>query len=168
MSIKTQLRVMAVAAAFGLLASTQASAHSIRAVTAPANWTFSGAAQVVIPGMTTAPFVKLFGRNYIVNFSAECAVDAPAGNSSGWTDVDIVLLNLAGAVVTTLAPTAGAFDGFCAANGTAGFDGWEMNAINAVVPAALPAGVYRAQVRARLNGGATGGWFGERSLIVTY
>lgn len=168
MSIKTNLRVMAVAAAFGLLASTQASAHSLAAVTNPLNWQFAGAAQVAIPGMTTPLFVKLAGRRLIVNFSAECSVNAPASNSSAWTDVDIVLLNGAGAVVTTLAPTVGAFDGFCASNGTAGFDNWQMNAINAVVPPTFPAGVYRAQVRARLNGGATGGWFGERSLIVTY
>lgn len=162
----TSLRRTVLAATVGLLAATGASAQSVAAVTAPANWTFGGAAQVVIPGMTTPFFAKLAGGRNIVTFSSECSVNAPAGNHSAWVDVDIVLISAAGAA-TVLAPTVGSADAFCGANGTLGFDHWSTHAISAVVPPALPAGLYRAQVRARLNGGATGGWFGERSLIVS-
>ena len=115
------------------------------------------------PSGATAPGS---GQRIVVTFSSECSVNAAAGDTAAWTDVDIVVLNLLGAVVQTLAPTVGAGDAFCASNGTAGFDGWETNAVTAFGGTGLPAGNYRVQVRARLNGGATGGWFGERSLIV--
>lgn len=162
----TAFRRTVLAGAATLLVATGASAQSVAAVTAPANWTFAGAAQVVVPGMTTPFFAKLAGGRNIVTFSSECSVNAPAGNHGAWVDVDIVLINAAGAA-TVLAPTVGNADAFCGANGTLGFDNWNTNAISAVVPTTLPAGFYRAQVRARLNGGATGGWFGERSLIVS-
>lgn len=165
MSIKSIWRVGAIAAALGLLTSLPAAADGITAVTNPNNWTFVGAAQVGVSGMTTAFFANALNQRFYVTFSSECAVNAPAGNTSAWTDIDIVVLNAAGAVVQTMPPTVGAGDAFCASNGTAGFDGWETNAVTAV-SGPLPAGVYRVQVRARLNGGATGGWFGERSLVV--
>lgn len=166
MNLVNSLRRCAVIGAFATLASGHASADVLSAVTSPANWTFNGAAQVAIPGMTSALFANPLNGRFVVTFSGECSVDAPAGNSIAWTDVDIVVLNAAGAAVRVLPPTVGAADAFCAANGTAGFDGWESNSITAVNGAGLPAGLYRVQVRARLNGGATGGWFGERSLVV--
>lgn len=166
MSFINTLRRCAIAGAIATLASSQASADVLSAVTAPANWTFVGAAQVAIPGMTSALFANPLNGRFVVTFSGECSVNAAAGSSSAWTDVDIVVLNAAGAVVRTLPPTVGAADAFCASNGTAGFDGWESNSITAVNGTGLPGGFYRVQVRARLNGGATGGWFGERSLVV--
>jgi hypothetical protein len=166
MNFVNKLRRGAIIGAFAALATSHASADVLTAVTAPANWNFAGAAQVAIPGMTTPLFVNPLNGRFVVTFSSECSVNAPAGNSIAWTDVDIVVLNAAGALVRVLPPTVGAGDAFCAANGTAGFDGWESNSITAVSGAGLPAGLYRVQVRARLNGGATGGWFGERSLVV--
>lgn len=166
MNFVNTLRRTAIIGAIATLATSHASADVLTAVTAPANWTFAGAAQVAVPGMTSALFANPLNGRFVVTFSGECAVNAPAGNSSAWTDVDIVVLNAAGALVRTLPPTVGAADAFCASNGTAGFDGWESNSITAVNGVGLPAGVYRVQVRARLNGGATGGWFGERSLTV--
>lgn len=166
MSIKSNLHRYAMAGAFTLLAATQASAHVIRAVTGLGNTSFAGAAQVVVPGMTSGPFANPAGARFVVTFSAECSVNAPAGNDSAWTDVDIVVLNAAGGVVATLAPTAGTFDAFCAADGTLGFSGWASHSVTALSPV-LAGGVYRVQVRARLQGGATGGWFGERSLVVS-
>jgi hypothetical protein len=166
MNIIKTFRRCAIAASLTALASTHASADVLTAVTAPANWTFVGAAQVPVPGMTSALFANPLNGRFVVTFSGECAVNAAAGSSSAWTDVDIVVLNAAGAVVRTLPPTVGAADAFCASNGTAGFDGWESNSITAVNGTGLPGGFYRVQVRARLNGGATGGWFGERSLVV--
>ena len=166
MSIKNTLRRCVFAGALAALASTQASADVITATAAVGNWQFAGAAQVPIPGMTSGLFANPLNRRFVVIFSSECAVNAAAGSSAAWSDIDIVLMNAAGAVVSTLAPTAGNLDAFCSSNGTAGFDGWASNSVMAVAGAGLPAGIYRVQVRARLNNGATGGWFGERSLAV--
>lgn len=159
-------RKCAAAGAIGLAAAGPAAADAFAVVTEAVNWTFVGAAQVPIPGMTTPLFANPLNKRFLVTFSSECSVNAAAGSSSAWTDIDIVVLNGAGAVVRTLPPTVGAADAFCSSNGTAGFDGWESNAMTAVSVGNLPAGNYRVQVRARLNGGALGGWFGERSLVV--
>ena len=166
MSIKSNLHRYAVAGAFTLMAATQASANMITAVTGLGNTTFLGAAQVVVPGMTSGLFPNPAGARFVVTFSAECSVHAAAGNNTAYTDVDIVVLNAAGGLVVTLAPTAGTLDAFCAADGTAGFSGFASHSVTAVSPG-LPAGNYRVQVRARLQGGAFGGWFGERSLVVS-
>lgn len=160
-------RIAAIVGALSLTAASQVSAHAVSAVTDPNNWTFGGAAQLIVPNMTSAVFANLANQTFIVHFAAECAVAAPAGNFTGWLDVDIVVLNALEAVVQTLAPTVGAGDAFCSSNGTAAFDGWSSNAVIAVGGANLPAGNYRVQVRARLNNGATGGWLGERTLLVT-
>ena len=167
MSIKSNLHRYAVAGAFTLMAATPASANMITAVTGLGNTQFAGAAQVVVPGMTSAPFFNPAGARFVVTFSAECSVNAPAGNNSAWTDVDIVVLNPFAVVVATLAPTAGTQDAFCASDGTVGFSGWASHSVTALSPVGLAAGNYRVQVRARLQGGATGGWFGERSLVVS-
>ena len=154
--------------AAALMIPGQAPAHSLTYAVNTVNWSFAGAAQVAIPGMVTPIFFKPAGQRLIVTFTSECAVNAPAGNHSAWMDVDIVLINaFTGAVVLTLAPTAGSADAFCTANGTASFDGWESNAVTAAVPNAFPAGSYRIGVRARANAGATGGWFGERQVTVS-
>lgn len=166
MNLQRNWLAAAAAGALALTAATGASAHSIAAVSSAANFTFVGAAPVAVPAMTSPLFANAAGQRIVVTFSSECSVNAPAGNTGAWTDVDIVVLNMFGGVVEILAPTAGVGDAFCASNGTAGFDGWETNAVTAFGGTTLPAGNYRVQVRARLNGGAVGGWFGERSLIV--
>ncbi|MEF7615893.1 hypothetical protein V4F39_18405 [Aquincola sp. MAHUQ-54] len=166
MNIPCNWRAAAAAAALGFAAIGPASAHSIAVMADINNYTFVGAAVVVLPSMTSPLFANAAGQRIIARFSSECAVNAAAGNTSAWTDVDIVVLNAVGAVVQTMTPTAGAGDAFCASNGTAGFDGWETNSVTAFGGTGLPAGNYRVQVRARLNGGATGGWFGERSLVI--
>jgi hypothetical protein len=154
-------------AALVLLGAGWAHGQTVSAVTNPNNWTFSSAGQIAVPGMTSASFFNAAGRRFIATFASECAVDAPAGNTSAWTDVDIVVLRPDGSTAATLPPTAGSGDAFCSSNGTQGFDGWETNSVTAVGGTNLPAGTYRVLVRARLNGGATGGWFGERALVVT-
>lgn len=158
-------RQCAAAGAVSLLAAGPAAADAIAVITNSANFSFAAAGLVVLPGTTSPAFFNAAGQRFLVNFTSECAVNAPAGNSSAWSDVDIVVLNAAGAVVSTLAPTVGNQDAFCSANGTAGFDGWESNAISAVGTVAI-AGAYRVQVRARHNNGATGAWYGQRTLVV--
>jgi hypothetical protein len=165
MSIQAHWFKHMVVGALALLAAGQAAAQSIAAVTAPGNWSH-GLGQIAIPGMLTPLFANAAGQRFIVTFSSECAVDAPAGDINSWLDVDIVVLDAAGAVVATLPPTAGNADAYCAANGSLGFDGWTTQSVTAVGGANLPAGNYRVQVLSRVNLGATGGWHGERALVV--
>ncbi len=161
------LTTTAILSAIAGFSATPASADYVFVTTQLANWAFAGAAQIPIPGMTSNAFSNLRNQRFVVTFSAECAVNAAAGNTSAWVDVDIVLINVAsGALVATLAPTAGSGDAFCSANGTAGADGWGSYAVVAVSPLPLAAGTYRVQVRAHLNNGATSGWFGERTLTI--
>jgi hypothetical protein len=164
-NVNKQLRAIVAAAALAVVGSA-ASAHTVAAVSAVGNFTLGAAGLVTLPGMTTPFFFNAAGQRFIVTFAAECAVNAPAGNSSAWTDVDIVVQNVFGGVVATLAPTAGNLGAFCSANGTAGFDGWTANSVTAIGGAGLPAGNYRVQVRARSNNGALGSWYGERTLTV--
>jgi hypothetical protein len=165
MSIKSNLRHVAAAAALGLAGIGAAQAHTIAAVTAVGNQVIGGLA--VIAGTTTPLFANAAGQRFIVHFAAECAVNAPAGNTTAWTDVDIQVLNAAGAVVQTLAPTVGTLGAFCSADGSAGLSGWQSNAVIAIGGTNLPAGNYRVRAVGRLNNGATQASYGERTLIVT-
>lgn len=162
MSIVNKLRRVAAAmVATGMLAAGPASAHLITSAVVPGNFVFAGA--VILPGATTAAFALAAGERFVVTFSAECAVNAPGGNFTANTDVEIVVLP----VMVTLTPTAGNADIFCSANGTAGFDGHARNSIT-VVGGGLPAGAYQVQVRARTNGPfGTQAWYGDRSLVVS-
>lgn len=123
---------------------------------------FTSTATVFLPltssGGSTVSFNMSAAGRKVLTFSAECSVNAPAGNTVGWVDIDI-LVN--GVVVS---PTTGSADAFCAANGTLGFDGWETNSITVVIP--VVAGANNVRIQARPNGGATGLWFGERALVV--
>ena len=124
MSIRNQLRRVAFAAAVGLLAAGSASAQLITSNIGVGNQFVAGGAPVPLLGMTTIPFFNNANQRFVVTFSAECAVSAPAGNTTAFTDIDIVVLNAGGVVVQTIQPTLGAADAFCTANGTPGVDGW--------------------------------------------
>jgi hypothetical protein len=163
-SIRNRLTTLAAALTLAAAAGG-AQAHTVTAVTAVGNFVFA-AGVPIIPGATTPLFANAAGQRFVVIFSAECAVNAPAGNTTAWTDVDIVVLNAAGAVVQVLAPTAGNQGAFCAADGSAGLSGWSANSVTAVGGPGLAAGNYRVQVRARLNAGATQASYGERTLVV--
>lgn len=166
MSIKSKLRHVAAAATLSLAAVGAAQATAISVNTAVGNFVFN-AGTPLIPGMVSPVFANGAGQRFIVHFAAECAVDAPAGNTTAWTDVDIELRNAAGgALVAVLAPTAGNAGAFCSADGSAGLSGWGAHAVIAAgsTPAA---GNYFVQVRARLNNGATQASYGERTLLVT-
>ena len=163
------VRALAAAAFFtgSALVCTTASANNLAYAVATDNWTFSGTDQVDVESMVSNVFTKPAGQRLVITFSAECAVDAPTGNPNAWLDVDIVLLNATtNAVVYTAAPTVGSFDAFCASTGTAGFGHWETHSVQALIPYNFAAGSYKASVKARVNGGATGGWLGERMLSV--
>lgn len=164
MSIHKQLRRIAALGISGLLAAGSASAQLITSQVGPGNFIFAGFQP--LPNMTTAAFFNAANQRFVVTFSAECAVNAAAGNTTAYTDVDIVVLDPFDVVVQTLSPTGGNQDVFCSANGTAGFDGWSRNSVTAVGGLGLAAGNYRVRVRARLNGGFQA-WYGDRALVVT-
>lgn len=166
MSIRHQFRRVALAAAVGLLSAGSASAHLITSNVGLGTQFIAGGALVPLLGMTTVPFFNALNQRFVVTFSAECAVLAPAGNTSAPTDVDIVVLNAFGLVVQTLAPTFGAADTFCSANGTPVFDGFVRPSVTVVGGLGLPAGNYRIQVRARVPIPFQAS-YGERSLVVT-
>lgn len=164
-NIRSRLATLGAAFALAATAAGQAEAHTITASTAVGNFLFA-AGLPALPGMTSPLFANAAGQRFVVIFSAECAVNAPAGNTTAWTDVDIVVLNAAGAVVQTMQPTGGNLDAFCSSDGSAGLSGWSANSVTAVGGTGLPAGNYRVQVRARLNNGATQASYGERTLVV--
>lgn len=164
MSIRNCARSVAAAAALGALAAGPASAQLITSQVGPGNFIFAGF--VVLPNMTTGAFFNAAGQRFVVTFSAECAVNAAAGNFNATTDVDIVVLG-GGGGMQMLSPTLGNQDAFCTANGTAGFDGWSRNSITVVGGLGLPAGFYQVQVRARTNAGAFQAWYGDRTLAVS-
>ncbi|WP_280154823.1 hypothetical protein [Piscinibacter sp. XHJ-5] len=166
MSIRNQLRRCAWIGALGLLAAGSASAQLITNAVGPGNQFIAGGALVPLLGMTTAPFFNAANQRFVASFSAECAVNAPAGNHTAFTDIDIVVLNGAGAVVQTLAPTLGGTDAFCTANGTPVFDGWTRASATVVGGVGLAAGFYRVQVRGRVPIPFSAS-YGDRSLVVS-
>lgn len=155
-------RVAAGLVAAGVLVAGSAWAHLITSVTAPGAFTFAGT--VVLAGMTTPGFAMAAGERFVVTFSADCAVNAPAGDVTSYTDVDIALM---GPAPLILQPTNALGGRFCSANGTAGFDGHARHSIT-VTGVAAAAGVYTVQVRGRTNGApGAQAWYGDRALVVT-
>lgn len=102
-----------------------------------------------------------------VTYTAECAVGAPAGNTTTWLNVDLELVNVATHAVIGLAPTNQINDALCTADGFAELGGWRMSSITGVTTT-LPAGTYVAQVRANLQDAPAGafGWLGDTTLII--
>lgn len=166
MNFLKNLRRAATVTALGLAGVAQA--HTIALATGVNNMPIPlGAAATPIAGATSGAFANAAGQRFYVHFAAECAVAAPAGNTTAWADIDLVVLNAAGAVVQVLPPTVGTLGAFCSSDGSAGLSGWQSNAVIGIGGPGLPAGVYRVQARARLNNGATAGTIGERTLLVT-
>lgn len=144
------------------LAATAGTANAAVKASGTVNNNFSfttpTAAVPVNGGATSLTVTNTKATKLIITYSAECAVDAPASNTTAWVDID---LNLNGVAI---APTAGTLDAFCSANGSASFDAWNRASITTVVTA--PAGVSTITVTGRLNNGATGGWLSDSALVV--
>ena len=150
------------ACAFALCAvAAAAQAKVIISGVYPANFSFTTATAFVpltAGGATSRSFNITKAATYVLTFSAECSVDAPAGNSSAWIDLDIMIDGVA------VTPTAATTDAFCGANGTVGYDGWVRPSIT--VPIALSVGAHTLQVQGRLDAGATGGWVSDISMVL--
>jgi hypothetical protein len=126
------------------------------------NWSVNSPAAVLVPltggGATVVGFNLPAAGRKILTYSAECAVNAAAGSTSAWMDLDIIVNGV------VVAPTAGTLDAFCSSNGSAGFDGWARNSITVVITGL--AGANTVRIQARGNNGATGLWLGESALVV--
>jgi len=157
------LVVAATAAACIAAASVPAMAEVVLYASKSSNFSFTTAtAMVPLKGNGRTSLSFVFSENpkgmRVITFSAECAVDAPAGSFTGWVDIDILVNGIA------VPPTDQTSDAFCSSNGTVGFDGWATQSIS--VARKLNAGPHTIEVRARLNGGATGGWISDTALVV--
>ena len=125
------------------------------------NFTFVAPTTLVpINGVALAlPFGVPSASRVVITYSAECAVNAAAGVNNAWVDIDIRIDG-----VLIVPPTLGPNDAFCTSNGTAGFDGWTHPSITVV--ATVAAGAHNVSILARRNGGATGGWVGDSSIVL--
>jgi len=140
--------------------SISASAEVARSATRNGNFTF--ATPTVLVPLNNNDKTKLGFRFRdtpegwrIITYSAECAV---AGTATAWIDIDIIVDG------NVIPPTDSSSDAFCSGNHTAGFDGWATQSITVAVQ--LGQGNHRIQIRGRLNGGATGGWLSDSSLVI--
>jgi hypothetical protein len=160
--MKTRTRILATAAAAAALFSASASATLLNVATRLGNFTTPSAAAAFVPlndaGATTV-FINVPAGRYQISYSAECSVNAPAGNFVAWVDIDILVDGVA------IRPTAGTADAFCSADGQAGFAGYSRNTI--VTYFSVGAGVHAIRVVVRGNAGATGSWLGDTALIIS-
>lgn len=154
---------LAGALALSLLAATS-QAKVVASSVYSANWFFTTATAFVplLPsGVTTKTVTIDSAGTYALIFSAECSVDAPAGNDFAWIDLDILVDGVA------VSPTDNGAneDAFCGSDGTEGFSSYSRNSIT--VPVKFTTiGNHKIQVRARLDGGATGGWVSDITLTL--
>jgi hypothetical protein len=147
-------------AALSVLASA-ASAKVIGSGTFASNFSYTTSGTyvpVTSGGATTLTVNAPKAALYVITFSAECSVDAPAGNNFAWVDIDLEVNG------TAVAPTAGTSDAFCSADGVAGFGGYNRPSVTVVTP--LNAGANSVRVLGKFQGGATGGWVSDSSLVV--
>ncbi len=138
-----------------------ASAKVIASGNSPSNFVYT-ASGTLLPLTTTSSTGVLFNASkagtYVLTFSAECAVDAPVGNTGAWVDLDIVVNG------TVVPATAGTSDAFCTANGTWGSDGWVRASITTAVT--LVAGSNSLRVLGKFSVGAVGGWIGNSAFVI--
>ena len=106
---------------------------------------------------------------FIVSYTAECDVDSMFTNARVSVSLDILAVNQATGVAIALPPTTGDKDAFCSGDNRPGFDGPDMNTVTAVA-INIPAGTYRIEVRASVQGanGFGTGLLGDSSLIVSF
>lgn len=106
---------------------------------------------------------------FIVSYTAECDVDSTFTNARVSVNLDILAVNQATGLPIVLPPTNGDQDAFCTGDSRPGFDGPNMNTVTAVA-VSIPAGTYRIEVRASVQGanGYGTGWLGDSSLIISF
>lgn len=160
--MNTRPLIAAATAATLTLIGAAAEAKVLAFATRASNFSFTSATALVpldASGTTTLTVTnpKAKAVNYVLTYSAECA--AIGGSTNAWLDLDVMVNGSA------VAPTSGSADAFCASNGGASYGNWLRPSITLVVP--LLPGANSIQIQGRLDNGATGGWLGDSSLVVT-
>lgn len=153
------LKIAALAAALAF--SGMASARVLAGNGYPNNFSYATSGTYVpitAAAATTLTVNAAKAGRYVLTYSAECAVDAPAGDTSSWVDIDIEVNG------TVVRPTLGTQDAFCSANGTLGFDGWVRASVTTTVD--LLAGANTVRVLGKYQFNATGGWLGDSAIVV--
>jgi hypothetical protein len=157
--MKSLAKLLAITAVAG--ATMAAHAAPVAFMVRPNNWV-SAAAAALVPldggGAVVLNFAAPAAARYVLSYSAECAVEAPAGNSSAWVDLDVIVNGV------TIAPTVGAGDAFCTSNGTPVFDAWVRPSITMVIP--VVQGANNVRIQARMNNGAMRISLGDSSLVI--
>jgi len=155
MNIKKHWLKSLAVAAVAAMASANASADVVAAVTANGGATLNEA-PMNIPGMKTPAFAHPAGQ-LVATYSAECyAGEGPPSKSRNLVAVRIIVLDASGNQVATLSPQESVFCSAGSERGTHSFTG----------VATLPRGTYRVLVRARLGEERASGWVGPGSLVV--
>lgn len=145
------------------LAGVTATAHAgIKASAVNGSlFTFSNA-EAFVPlnsaGATTLSFNLAGASKKVLTFSAYCAVYAPAGVTTAWLDVDIVVNGV------VVAPTSGSGDPFCSSNGSGQFDGYVRTSTTVSIQG--KEGSNSVRVLARGSPYATGLLLGATSLVI--
>ena len=109
-------------------------------------------------GATNVTFNLPAAGKKVLTFSAECSVNAVAGNDQAWLDIDIIVNGVI--VPVTNQP----FDAFCPADGSAGFSGYVRASITVLVNGLL--GNNTVRIRAKGWGGATGISVSDTALMI--
>lgn len=156
---KTTRNLMAVAALAVL--SSVASAKVIASGTYAANFSYAvnpTYVPITPTGLTTLTFNVTKAGRYVLTYSAECSVNEPAANVSAWVEIDVEVNGVA------VAPTLGTSDGFCGADGVAGFAHWTRPSVTTVV--SLVAGTNTVRIKGGFQAGATGGWLSDSAIVI--
>jgi hypothetical protein len=152
-------RILAVVA---LASVTTTSFAAVRGFHARLGNFTSGPAAVFVPlnaaGATIVNFQLPVGGKKVLTFSFECSVDAAAGNTSAWLDLDIIVNGV------TVPVTVGAADAYCTSDGVVGHGHWQRPSISVQV-SGFP-GPNSVRILARGNNGATSIWLGDSALII--
>jgi hypothetical protein len=109
-------------------------------------------------GATIVGFNLPVAGKKVLTFSFECSVDAAAGNTSAWLDLDIIVNGV------TVPVTVGAADAYCTSDGVVGHGHWQRPSITVQVNGF--AGLNNVRIFARGNNGATSIWVGDSALMI--
>jgi hypothetical protein len=163
---RTTLRNAALAVA---LAGAAATAHAGVKASAinPVNLGYSTPEEVFVvlnaAGATTLNFNLNSAGKKILTYSAGCAVNAAAGNTAAFVELDIYVNGV------IVAPTNGdayiAEDPFCSANGVFGLTDGQVRA-SITVPIQGIKGNNTIQIKAQGNSGAAGFLLGKSALVI--
>jgi len=157
MTRKHWLKSLAVAAVVAM-ASANASADVVSAVTATGRYPIYSSSPTNIPGMITSAFTHPGGQ-LVATYTAECyAAEGPVGSNRNTVDVDIAVFDTTNRQVGFLSPSE-ANTALCSAG-----SGQATFSTTGVIT--LPPGTYHVLVRGRYTQERASGWMGARSLVV--